>query len=165
MNLSLIVAVADNGVIGHNNELPWRLPRDLKRFKSLTMGHHLLLGRKTFEAIGRPLPGRTMVVLSRQVITLPDEVQRVGSLDEAIEIARCAGETEAFVAGGEEVYRLALPQADRIHLTRVHCEVNGDAHFPDIEREEWAERAREHYPVSEENSIPLTFFVLDRMSV
>jgi dihydrofolate reductase len=163
MNLSLIVAVADNGIIGRDNELPWHLPRDLKRFKSLTMGHHLLLGRKTFEAIGRSLPGRTMIVLSRQKIPLPELVQHASSLDQAIDIARANGETEAFVAGGEEIYRLALARAGRIYLTRVHCEVEGDVRFPEIDREEWTERSREHYPMSEDNRIPLTFFVLERV--
>jgi dihydrofolate reductase len=161
MNLSLIVAVADSGVIGRNNELPWHLPRDLRRFKRLTMGHHLLVGRKTFEAIGQPLPGRSMIILSRQAITFPD-VQHARSFDEAVEIARSAGESEAFVAGGEEVYRLALPHADRLYLTRVHCDVAGDAHFPHFDREEWIEKAREHYPMGEQNSISLTFFILER---
>ena len=162
MNLSLIAAVADSGVIGRDNQLPWHLPRDLKRFKRVTMGHHLLVGRKTFEAIGRPLPGRTMVVLSRTVIDLPDQVRHARSLDEAIAVAETAGESEAFVAGGEQIYRLALERADRLYLTRVHREVAGDAHFPEFDQTDWVERAREHYPVSEQNSIALTFFVLER---
>jgi dihydrofolate reductase len=164
MRLSLIVAVSDNGIIGRENDLPWHLPRDLKQFKKLTMGHHLLLGRKTFEAIGRPLPGRTMVVLTRGRTSLPEKVIRAGSLDDAIDIARGNGETEAFVAGGAEIYRHALPRTERIYLTRVHCEVDGDAKFPELDPATWVERARAHYPVSEENSVPVTFLVFERAS-
>lgn len=161
MRLSLIVAAADNGVIGRDNDLPWRLPRDLKRFKSLTMGHHLILGRKTFESIGRPLPGRTMVVLTRGGTALPESVIAAGSLAEAIDVASAEGDEEAFVAGGEQIYRLALPHADRIYLTRVHCRIEGDAYFPDLV-DDWGVIAREHFPASTENSIALTFFVLER---
>ena len=164
MRLSLIAAVSDNGVIGRGNELPWHLPRDLRRFRSLTMGHHLLLGRKTFDAIGRPLPGRRMIVLSRQQLALPDSVRSAGSIGEAIDMARAAGESEAFVAGGEQIYLLALPRAHRIYLTRVHRQVEGDAYFPQVDWQNWNEAAREHYPESEENKIPVTFFVLERRS-
>ncbi|MDH3254076.1 MAG: dihydrofolate reductase [Acidobacteriota bacterium] len=164
MRLSLIAAVADSGVIGRNNKLPWHLPRDLQRFKRLTTGHHLLIGRKTFEAIGRSLPGRTMVVLTRGNSSLPATVCRVRSLEEAVEFARAAGDTEAFVAGGEEIYRIALPLVDRIYLTRVHQQIEGDAHFPPLDGGEWKEIEREHYPAKGEDSIAVTFLVLDRVA-
>lgn len=162
MRISLIVAVSDNHVIGRENDLPWRLPRDLKRFRSVTMGHHLLVGRKTFEAIGRPLPGRTLVVLSRHERELPAGVVPAGSLKAALELARAAGETEAFIGGGEELYRQALPLTERIYLTRVHAAVSGDAHFRRPPAADWRQTAREHYPVSDENEVPLTFFVLEK---
>jgi dihydrofolate reductase len=162
MRVSLIAAVSDNAVIGRDNDLPWRLPRDLKRFRKLTMGHHLLLGRRTFEAIGRPLPGRTMVVLTTRDASLVGDELLARSLEDALEVARSRGETEAFIAGGEQVYRRALPVVERLYLTRVHATVDGDARFPHVDATEWHEIEREHYPVSEENSIPLTFLMLER---
>ncbi len=137
MKLSIIVAVADNGVIGKDNTLPWRLSADLKRFKGLTMGHHLLMGRTTFESIGRPLPGRTTIVLSRGNPKLPEGVLLAGSLTEAGEIAFAAGETEAFVAGGAAAYKEALPEADLLYLTRVAGEYEGDTFFPEWNRDGW----------------------------
>lgn len=137
MKLSIIVAVAENGVIGRDNRLPWRISADLKRFKALTLGHHLLMGRKTFESIGRALPGRTTIVLSRGTRVLPAGVEQAVSLAEATELARTAGETEAFVAGGAAVYVEALPQAETLYLTRVATTVEGDTFFPDWNRNEW----------------------------
>ena len=137
MKLSIIVAVAENGVIGRDNRLPWRISGDLKRFKALTLGHHLLMGRKTFESIGKALPGRTTIVLSRGTPELPVGVAHAWSLDCAIELARATGETEAFVTGGAAVYAEALPRADSLYLTRVAIEVAGDTYFPDWDRDAW----------------------------
>lgn len=162
MRVSLIAAVSDNAVIGRDNDLPWRLPRDLKRFRKLTMGHHLLLGRRTFEAIGRPLPGRTMVVLTSGTMDLTGGGYCARSLAEALDIARRHGETEAFIAGGEQVYRQALPVVERLYLTRVHATIEGDARFPRFDMTGWREIEREFHPVSGENSVPLTFLVLER---
>jgi dihydrofolate reductase len=162
MRLSLIAAVAENGVIGRDNQLPWRLPRDLRRFKALTMGHHLIVGRKTFESIGRPLPGRSMIVLSRSQQRLPSGIQKASTLEQAVAIAAAAGDEEAFVGGGEQIYRVALPRADRIYLTRVHGSFEGDARFPPIAPEVWIERRREHFPADEDNRWASTFVVLDR---
>jgi dihydrofolate reductase len=131
----LIVAISDNGVIGREQDLPWRLSTDLRRFKRLTMGHHLLMGRKTFESIGRPLPGRSMVAISRGAPALPEGVALAGSLEEALELARQAGDDEVFVAGGAEIFRLSLPLVDRIYLTRVHAEVEGDVQLPGLAAE------------------------------
>ena len=157
MKLSIIVALADDGIIGRDNALPWHLPADLKRFKRLTMGHHLIMGRKTFESVGRPLPGRTMLVLSRSRPELPAGVVRVSSLEEALETARSAGAEEAFVAGGAEIYRLALPRADGLYVTRVHAEVAGDTRFPEMDEKAWRLVAREAHLPDEEHAHAYTF--------
>ena len=162
MRTSIIVAVAENGVIGRDDDLPWHLSADLKRFKRLTMGHHLLLGRKTFEAIGRPLPGRHMVVISRGRPELPPEITVAGSLEEGIEMAKRAGDQEAFVAGGAQIYALALPLADRIYLTRIHQEFAGDAEFPDLDEDDWIPVEHEHHQADEINPFGYSFLILER---
>jgi len=162
MRISIIVAVAENGVIGRENDLPWHLSADLKRFKSLTMGHHLLLGRKTFEAIGRPLPGRHMVVISRGRPELPPGIALVPSLEEGIDLARRAGDEEVFVAGGAQIYRLALPLANRIYLTRVHQNFAGDADFPDLDDGDWAIVDRQHHRADESSPFDYSFLLLER---
>jgi dihydrofolate reductase len=163
MRLAIIAAVADNGVIGRDGGLPWRLPADLRRFKALTLGHHLLMGRRTFEAdVGRPLPGRTVVVVSRGRPELPAGVRRAGTLDEAIAIAAAAGDPEPFVAGGAEIYRLALPRADRLYLTRVHARPEGDTVFPPFDEAAWREVFREDRPADAEHRYALSFLVYER---
>ena len=162
MKLSIIVALADEGIIGRDNALPWHLPADLKRFKRRTMGHHLIMGRKTFESIGRALPGRTMLVLSRSEPTLPEGVRRVASLDAAIEVARAAGDEEAFVAGGAEIYHLALPRADRLCVTRVHARVEGDTRFPELDEAAWRITAREAHPADARHRHAYTFLDYER---
>lgn len=143
MEIALVVAVADNGVIGRAGALPWHLPGDLKRFRTRTLGHHVVMGRRTWESIGRPLPGRTNVVVSRDpTLSLPG-CTVVASLQAAIELAAAAGERELFVIGGGELYREALPRADRIYLTRVRAAPDGDAFFPALEPAAWAEVATE----------------------
>lgn len=137
MRLSIIVAVAENGVIGRDNRIPWRLSGDLKRFRSLTTGHYLLMGRSTFESIGRPLPGRTTIVLSRGTPELPGSVLLAGSLPEAVAMAKESRETEAFVAGGAAIYREALTIADLLYLTRVAGDYEGDTFFPDWSKKGW----------------------------
>lgn len=162
MRVSIIVAVADNGVIGRGNDLPWHLSADLKRFKSLTMGHHLLMGRRTFESIGTALPGRQTVVISRGQPALPPGVLLAHSLDEAVEVARSNGDDEAFVAGGAQIYSQALPVADRIFLTRVHAQPEGDTLFPAWEESRWREVSREDHPADERNDHDHSFIVLER---
>lgn len=157
MTLSLIVAVSENGVIGRANRLPWRLPEDLQRFRRLTTGHPVIMGRKTFESIGKPLPGRTSIVVSRTE-RFPGTIT-ARSLDEALEeAARAPGADATFVIGGGEVYREALPLAARIHLTRVHARVDGDATFPELGKE-WVEVGREPCATC---SPPATFLILER---
>jgi len=164
VKISIIVAVADNGVIGRDNDLPWRLSADLRRFKALTMGHHLLLGRKTFDSIGRPLPGREMIVVSRSHPELPDGVHLSDSIEAAIERARAYGDDELFVAGGASIYAAVLPLCDRIYLTRVHAEVDGDVRLPDLDLAAWDEVRREQVPADENNEHATTFSVLERAS-
>lgn len=139
--LSLIVAVASNGVIGVDGQLPWRLPDDLKRFKALTMGHTLVMGRKTHESIGRLLPGRRTIIVSRNPAYRVEGATVVDSVEAAIQAA--AGETEVFVVGGGEIYALALPMADRLLVTEVDLAPEGDAFFPAVDRAHWSETARE----------------------
>ena len=139
--ITLIAARARNGVIGRNNALPWHLPEDLKHFRQQTMGHTVLLGRKTWESIGRPLPGRQMVVISRQPLDLPEGVDQARSLDEAI--ARHADEAEVFVMGGAQIYTLARPLAGRVLLTEVDLAPEGDAWMDLPDPAQWQETARE----------------------
>ena len=162
MRVTLIAAMARNRVIGRDNRLPWRLPPDLRRFKQLTMGHMLLVGRKTFESIGRPLPGRTMLVASRQEGYAPEGVRVVRSVQEALDVAREGGETELFVAGGAEIYRQTLPVADRLHLTRIEEDVPGDAYFPEYDETQWRLVDREDHEPSEETPFAWSFQVYER---
>ena len=162
MKISIIVAIADNGVIGHDNDLPWRLSADLQRFKALTLGHHLLLGRKTFDSIGRALPGREMIVISRGTPTLPDGVHLAASVIDGIKRARSRGEEELFVAGGASIYAVTLTECDRIYLTRVHADVAGKVLFPKVEWSRWNEASRQEIPADDRNEYPTTFSVYDR---
>jgi len=165
MKFSLIAAVAENRVIGRGNDIPWRLPEDWQRFKATTMGHHLLMGRRTWESIGRPLPGRTTVVITRGSLDLPAEVASVASaasLDDAIELARAAGDDEAFVAGGAEIYRQSLHRADRLYLTRVHAAPEGDTFFPEWEPNDWTVVSSEPHEADERHPCAYTFELLER---
>lgn len=159
MRVSLIAAMAANRVIGRDNQLPWRLPADLRRFKSLTMGHALVMGRKTYDSIGRPLPGRTFIVITRREGWAPEGVRIAHSLEEAL---REAPGDEVFVAGGEQIFRQALPLADRLYLTRIHAEIPGDTWFPEIDPSEWRVVEEEHHEASGDNPYPYTFQTLDR---
>lgn len=162
MKVLLIAALARNRVIGRDNRLPWRLPADLRRFKELTMGHTLLVGRKTFESIGRPLPGRKMLVVSRREGYAPEGVRVARSVQEALDLAREGGETELFVGGGAEIYRQTLPVADRLHLTRIEEDVPGDAYFPELDETEWRLVDREDHGPSEEVPFAWSFQIYER---
>jgi dihydrofolate reductase len=162
MKLSLIAAVADNRVIGQGNDIPWRLPEDWKRFKATTMGHHLLMGRRTWESIGRALPGRTTVVITRGDLDLPAAVASAASLDAAIEHARAAGDNEAFIAGGAEIYRQSLDRVDRLYLTRVHASPDGDTFFPDWDRQDWTVVSSERHEPDDRHTWAYTFELLER---
>ena len=162
MKISIIVGRARNGVIGRDGDLPWRLPADLAQFKRRTMGHHLIMGRKTFESLPGILPGRPHLVLSRDPGYAPDGVSRCGSLDEAFSIARSAGDDEAFVIGGGAVYRDALPLADRVYLTRVDADVNGDVTFDELDPAAWIEVERLEHDPDERNRYGFAVCVYDR---
>ena len=136
MNIAIIAAMSTDGTIGDRGKIPWHISEDLKRFKRLTMGHPVIMGRKTYESIGKPLPGRTNIVLSRTGT----------SLASALEQCRQRNEDMVFIIGGAEVYRQALPMADTLLITEVHRQVAGDTKFPDYDRNEWAEAAREDGP-------------------
>jgi dihydrofolate reductase len=163
MRISILAALSSNNVIGRNNEVPWRLSTDLKRLKALSMGHHIVLGRKTFESVGRPLPGRTNLVITRQEGYAPAGVVVVHSLEEALRIAREAGEQETFILGGAEIYAQSMHVADRMYLTRVHAEVEGDTWFPDFDDvSEWRLTDAEHFEADEKNQYPFSFLTYDR---
>jgi dihydrofolate reductase len=166
MRLALVVAVATNGVIGRGNALPWHLPGDLQHFKRLTLGKPIVMGRHTFESIGRPLPGRSNIIISRQpgysatgVSVVPD---LEGALALAADIALIDGVDELLVIGGGQVYRAALPLADRLYLTEVHAEVAGDTFFPLPEPGDWVELSREHHPAEGPDSHDYSFVCLER---
>lgn len=137
MIISLIVAIDSEGGIGKNNMLPWHLPSDLKRFKSLTMGHYVVAGRKTYETIGKPLPGRVMIVVTRQKGYAPKGCLIVNSLKAAIELAKGNHENELFIIGGGEIFNQAISLADKIYLTSIHTKVGADVYFPNIDLSKW----------------------------
>lgn len=152
-SLSLIVAMARNRTIGVNNTLPWRCPEDLKHFKTLTMGHHMIMGRKTFDSIGKPLPGRTTVVITRNNDLEIEGCIVAHSLQEAL--VTCAGDEEIFVVGGAELYRQAISLVDTLYVTEIQQDVAGDAHFPQIDKAFWQETSREMR--SQETPQPMDF--------
>ena len=142
---TLIAAVARNNVIGLGNAMPWRLPEDLKRFKALTLGHPIVMGRKTWESLGRPLPGRTNIVISRDPAFTPPGATAAGSLEAALAAAAATGTDETFLIGGAEIYAQALPLAHRLRLTMIDCEFEGDAFFPPWDAADWRETHREQH--------------------
>lgn len=163
MALSLIVAVARNGVIGRDGGMPWRQSADLQRFKQLTMGHHLIMGRKTFASLGRALPGRRSIVLSQQAdLPLPPGVLLASSLEAALQL--CAGDVEPFIIGGGEIYRLALPLVQRIYLTRIDAEVPGDTVFSELAAADWRLVREEQHAADAKNQFAYAFRTLERDS-
>jgi len=157
--MALVVAAAENGVIGRGNALPWKLPADLQHFKALTLGHCLLMGRKTYDSIGRPLPGRTTLVLSRNPALQIDGCTVVTSIGAAQALVP-AGQ-ELMVAGGADIFHLSLPQARRIHLTRVHARIEGDTYFPELDPARWTVLSSERHPADERNQYPFSFITLE----
>ena len=165
MKVALIVAAARNRAIGLNNKMPWHLPEDLKYFKRVTMGKPVIMGRNTFESIGRPLPGRPNIVISRNADYKADGITLVNSLDAALKAAQQllpAGQDEVMVIGGAQIYAQALPQATRLYLTEVDAEPEADAFFPAINRSEWQETARESHAACERNPYAYSFVVLEK---
>ncbi len=164
MIISLIVAMDEARGIGRKGGLPWHLSDDLKRFKRITMGHYLVMGRKTFESIGRPLPGRTIVIITRNKSFKSEEYLVTHSLDDAFALALARGETEVFVTGGGVVFSQALPFAERIYLTRVHAHTECDVFFPDFLPDAWVEKEREFHPADGHNDYPSTYSLLEKKS-
>ena len=163
MIISIIVAMDLNRGIGIGNRLPWKLSEDLKRFKKLTMGHHIILGRKTFESIGKPLPGRHMIIISRNLSYRADGCLVLPSLEEAIKAARNNGEDEVIICGGTSVYAAALPHTNRIYLTRVYASLPADTFFPPFDKRAWKITSTSNYEADEKNEYPTTFQILDRI--
>ncbi len=166
MRVSMVVAMARGRVIGKDNAMPWYIPADFKHFKAVTMGKPMVMGRKTFESIGKPLPGRTSIVVTRQADWAVPEVHRVPSIEaglaRAAETARAQGGDEIIVAGGAEIYALALPVTDRIYLTEIDADVKGDTLFPELDRNAWREVRREPFPEDERATAPAVLSVLER---
>ena len=160
MRLAIVVAAAENGVIGNANQLPWHLPDDLRRFKELTLGKPMVMGRKTYDSIGRPLPGRTSIVITRQQNLRIEGCVVVNSLDAALQ---AAGEVpEVAVIGGEELFRHALPRADVIHLTRVHADVPGDTFLPPLDARQWHGETVSTHPADARHPYAFSFIEMTR---
>ena len=162
MIISLIVAMDEKRGIGKAGKLPWRLSSDLKKFREVTMGHHLVVGRKTFESIGRPLSGRQMIVVTRDMSYRAEGCLVVSSIPAALALAQERGETETFVIGGAEIYAQTLEMADRVYLTQVHAEVNADTFFPELNFDEWVEKESAFQLSDEKNQYSFTFKLLER---
>lgn len=164
VRVNLVVARSRNGVIGVRNQLPWRLPKDLAYFKKITMGHPLLMGRKTFESIGRALPGRRNIVLTTQGAWSAPGVDVVSSIEAALELCFTAELVELMVIGGEQVYRQCLARADRLFVTEVDAEIDGDAFFPEISQEKWQAVQKEHHYADENNPFDYAFVTYEKLS-
>lgn len=167
VKLSLIVAMAENGVIGKDNDLPWKISSDLKYFKEKTMGKPIIMGRKTFQSIGRPLPGRVNIVITRDTTFAVEGVITAHTLDMALDVGKnmalVKGVDEVMVIGGAQIYELCLPDADRLYLTRVHGEVEGDTIFPALNSDDWLEGSSERCTAGEKDSHDYSLIVLDRV--
>lgn len=165
MLVSAIVAVAKNGVIGKDNQIPWYLPADLAYFKRTTLGHHILMGRNSFRSIGRPLPKRTNVVITRDPFFSADGVLVAHSVEEALALAFDHGETEAFIIGGGSIYRDSMTMWDKLYYTEVDLEPEGDVFFPTLNPAEWRETWREGHGPDDKNEHGYTFRILERVPV
>jgi dihydrofolate reductase len=160
MIVSAVVAIAENHAIGKNNELLWYLPADLKHFKAITSGHTVIMGRKTYDSIGKPLPNRRNIVITRKTDLHIPGVEITNSIDEALLL--CSSEAEVFIIGGAEIYKSALERTDRIYLTTVHQSFEADAYFPEINREHWQETEIAQHLPDEKNKLAYTFSTLLR---
>ncbi|WP_263080754.1 dihydrofolate reductase [Endozoicomonas sp. Mp262] len=169
MKIAMIAAVAENNAIGINNKMPWYLPGDLRYFKAVTMGKPIIMGRKTFESLRKPLPGRTNIVITRDKSYSIEGARVVHSLEDALslaeDIAMIDGVQELMVIGGGEIYRQALPKAGRLYLTKVYQSFEGDAFFPEIDQGQWQEVAREDHQTDDEQHLTYSYLVLDRKTV
>lgn len=163
VKISIIVAKARNNVIGKDNQLVWKLSGDLRHFKRTTLGHHVIMGRKTFESMGKPLPGRTSIVITRNKdYQIPSPHHVVHSLDTALGIARSKGLGQVFILGGAEIFKMALPLTDEMIITEVDATPDGDAFFPPVDYSEWEKVSEERHPKDEKNEYDFTFVVYKR---
>jgi dihydrofolate reductase len=159
MIVTAVVAIAENRAIGKDNELLWHLPKDLKHFKEITKGHTIIMGRKTFDSIGKPLPHRRNIVITRSKDLEIEGAEVANAVEEAL--ALCMDENEVFIVGGAEIYKLAMPSTDRICLTTVHESYEGDAYFPEIDYTIWKEVASERHEPDEKHAVAFTFSTLE----
>jgi dihydrofolate reductase len=159
-HITIVVAIAQNHAIGKNNQLLWNLPCDLKHFKDITTGHTVIMGRKTYESVGKPLPKRRNIIITRQNISI-EGCEVVASIEDAL--ALCADEEEVFIVGGAEIYRQSMHLTNRIYLTIVKKDFEADSFFPRIDAEEWKTTEQEDFEPDEKNSLPFSFITLERM--
>lgn len=164
MIISLIVAMDTNRGIGVHNTLPWRLSADLKMFKQRTMGHYIIFGRKTYESIGKPLPGRTTIIITRNTDYTAEGCVIANDIHQALQIARTAGENECFICGGSEIYQQAIGLAHKIYLTDVHAKVQADTFFPHLVENEWKTISQQEFTADEKNQYNFTFRVLEQIT-
>lgn len=162
MTISTIVATAKNNVIGKDNDIPWYLPADLKYFKKITLDHHIIMGRNCYESIGKPLPKRTNMILTRNPFYLVSNCYVLHSLEEALQIAEENGEEEAFIIGGAQIYELGMKYTDKLYLTEVDLEVEGDIIFPELNMDEWELLSEETHQADEKNEHNYTFKVFQK---
>ena len=165
MIISLIAAMDEKRGIGWKGTVPWRLSSDLRRFRALTMGHHIIVGRKTFESIGRPLPGRQMIIVTRNPEFIAEGCFVVRSLEEAIDLARSRGESEVFICGGAQIYEEAIAGAQRFYLTLVHAQVESDTLFPQWDETIWTEKNSSHHEADDKDEYSSTFAMLEAAPV
>ena len=159
MIVSIVVAISENNAIGKNNQLLWYLPADLKHFKNITTGHTVIMGRKTYESVGEPLPNRRNIIITRQNITI-EGCEIVKSIEDALALS--ASEEEVFIVGGAEIYRQSMHLTNRIYLTVVHQKFDADSFFPEIHYDEWLETEQEDHEPDEKNKLPYSFITLER---
>lgn len=160
MTVTIVVAISENYAIGKSNQLLWHMPADLKHFKQITSGHTVIMGRKTYDSVGKPLPNRRNIIISRQDVTIPG-CEVVQSVEDALEL--CANEEEVFIVGGAEIYKLAINKTDRIYLTIIHHSFDADSFFPEIDYMEWKEISREDHPADEKHKYAYSFITLERI--
>jgi dihydrofolate reductase len=163
MIISVIVATANNLVIGKDNQIPWYLPADLKYFKKTTLNHHILMGRKVYESIGKALPKRTNVIITRNPFYIASNCITVHSLEEGIELAKANGEKELFIIGGGQIYDIAMPYADKLYWTTVDLDVEGDVYFPKINIENWRMISEENHEKDDKNEYNYSFLIFERI--
>ncbi len=163
MTVSAIVAVAKNNVMGRDNDIPWYLPADLKYFKKTTLNRHIIMGRKTFQSIGRPLPKRTNIVVTRQPYFIATGIITAHSVDQALEMAYDNGEEEVFIIGGAQIYEATMQYWDRLYLTQVDLTVDGDTFFPEVDFSEWKQIINDPHEPDEKNEHPFTFKIFEKI--